>query len=66
MEAAMEHRILSGHLTETDRPRGRALGLRRPAPRSRLDALVGLTLWLTLIPGAAGTGLGVIASQLTL
>lgn len=45
--------------------RGR-LGLRRPAERGPLDALAGITLWLTLLHGATGTGVGVLIGSLAL
>lgn len=34
--------------------------VRRPAERGPLDALAGLTLWLTLLHGVAGSGIGFV------
>lgn len=45
-------------------PRRSGLGLRRPAERGRLDTLAGLTLWLTLTHGFAGTGIGFVIGLL--
>ena len=42
------------------------LGLHRPAERGPLDALAGLTLWLTLLHGMTGTGIGFAIGSLAL
>ena len=41
-------------------------GLGRPARRGPLDALAGLALWLTLLHGMTGTGIGFAIGSLLL
>ncbi|NKI33971.1 hypothetical protein HFP89_02175 [Wenzhouxiangella sp. XN79A] len=47
-------------------PSRSGLGPRRPAERGALDALAGLTLWLTLMHGVAGTGVGFVIGSFAL
>lgn len=39
---------------------------RQPSERSALDTLTGLTLWLTVLNGTAGTGNGVFIAGIAL
>ncbi len=59
---------MNSHTGFEPRVRRRRMGwiIRQPAERGALDALTGLTLWLMLLHGAVGSGLGYFIGSLAL
>lgn len=62
----MDLRIVPPRRAASSTSTRRALGLKRPAARGRLDSLVGITLWLVVTHGFAGTGIGLVVGLTTL